>query len=399
MNWHDLIFSNQSKHRMRRHLVSWLLWWAFIILTVFFTPTLVVQKKGVPLFSQHQPGLEELGFFSYCLLVLVKSFLLILIHVFFWYAIIYILLPAFQLKKNYWLLVSGVVLSSILVTPMGYFLYTEVYPPIDELFGLHLSGTDKFVVFRSIDASLVNAIKVTLIAVAITLLKRWWVKQKEKEQLEKERINAEVQLLKAQIHPAFLFNTLNNITSEARIASPKAPEMLIKLSDLLSYMLYECEVPKIKLESEITMLREYIALEKIRQGERLELTFHVNGNLNGQFVTPLLLLPFIDNSFSYCNHESAEPVWVNLDITIENHNLSMKIINGIPPGTDADAMINDESMINIKKRLNLLYPGRHELKINAEQELLMIHLNLKLETTNQTVQNITEPTTPLIMYA
>src|SRR5436853_7876596 len=106
MNWHDLIFSNQSKHRIRRHLVSWLLWWLFIILTVFFTPTLVVQKRGVPLFSQHQPGLEELGFLSYFLLVLVKSFLLILIHVFFWYAVIYILLPTFQLKIKYLLLVS-----------------------------------------------------------------------------------------------------------------------------------------------------------------------------------------------------------------------------------------------------------------------------------------------------
>ena len=180
MSWHDLIFSNQSKHRIRRHLVSWLLWWVFIILTVFFTPTLVVPNSVLPLFSQHQPGLEELGFFLYCLLVLVKSFLLVLIHIFFCYAVIYILLPAFQLKKKYWFLVSGVVLSSILVTAMGYFLYTEVYPLIDQLFGLHLPGPDRFVVFRSIDASLVNAIKVTLIAVAIALLKRWWIKQKEK---------------------------------------------------------------------------------------------------------------------------------------------------------------------------------------------------------------------------
>ena len=86
-------------------------------------------------------------------------------------------------------------------------------------------------------------------------------------------------------------------------------------------------------------------------------------------------------------------------ITIENNNLSLKIINGIPAGIDADTRINDESMINIQKRLNLLYPGRHELKINAEQELLMIHLNLKLEETTQTEQNITEPSKPVLTYA
>jgi sensor histidine kinase YesM len=114
-------------------------------------------------------------------------------------------------------------------------------------------------------------------------------------------------------------------------------------------MLYECDMPKVKLESEITMLKEYIALEKIKQGERLELTFQVTGNPDGQFISPLLLLPFIDNSFSYCNHESAELVWVNLDLTIENNNLSMKIINGIPAGIDADTRTNDEPMVNIQK--------------------------------------------------
>jgi LytS/YehU family sensor histidine kinase len=246
---------------------------------------------------------------------------------------------------------------------------------------------------------LINAIKVSLIAVAITLLKRWWLRQKEKEQLEKEKINAEVQLLKAQIHPAFLFSTLNNITSEARLASPKAPEMLIKLSDLLSYMLYECDSPKVKLEREIMMLREYIALEKIRQGEQLEMTFQINGDLGGQLISPLILLPFIDNSFSYCNHELAEQVWVNVDITIENNNLSMKIINGIPAGIDEDASFNSESMINIQKRLDLLYPGRHALKINAEQELLMIHLNLKLEEIAQVELADAAPSTPILTYA
>jgi LytS/YehU family sensor histidine kinase len=285
------------------------------------------------------------------------------------------------------------------MVPVGYFLYNSVYPFIDSLFNLHVPKPYKQILWQGIDASLINAMKVTLIAIAITLLKRWWVKQKEKEQLEKERINAEVQLLKAQIHPAFLFSTLNNITSEARVASPKAPEMLIKLSDLLSYMLYECDAPKVKLEREITMLKEYIALEKIRQGERLELTFQINGDLNGQMISPLVLLPFIDNSFSYCNHELAEQVWVNLDITVENKNLSLKIINGIPAGLDEDAGINSESMGNIQKRLNLLYPGKHELKINAEQELLMIHLNLKLEESTSTQQTIAASSNPILTYA
>jgi LytS/YehU family sensor histidine kinase len=140
--------------------------------------------------------------------------------------------------------------------------------------------------------------------------------------LEREKINAELQLLKAQIHPAFLFNTLNNIITHAQVASPVAPEMLIKLSDLLSYMLYECDLPEVSLEKEISMVKDYMALEKTRQGERLEMTIHTNGNVSGQTISPLILLPFIDNSLSYCSNERLEQAWINLDITLDGNNLS-----------------------------------------------------------------------------
>jgi len=205
--------------------------------------------------------------------------------------------------------------------------------------------------------------------------------------------------LKAQIHPAFLFSTLNNITSLARLASPKAPEMLIKLSDLLSYMLYECDAPKVKLEKEIGMIKEYMALEKIRQGEKLEMTFQIKGNCNGQLISPLLLLPFIDNSFSYSNNELVEQAWVNLDITIEDKSLSMKLINGMPPGLTNDKGKDEQSLANVQKRLQLLYPGRHDLKINAEQELLMVHLNLKLEEAAQEDQITAETTKTVLSHA
>lgn len=378
MNLYELIFSNQSKYRIRRHGICWLLWWGYTIFTLFYTSVPV--PKGPPAgFRHHQPGLYELGYLSYVLLVLLKSFLLLIVHLFFCYVVIYISLPAFQLKKNYEILISTILLACIVVTSAGYFLYAVVYPFIDQLFSLSLPVPDKVIAWRSIEASLVNGIKVTLIAVAIALLKRWWTKEKEKEKLEREKINAELQLLKAQIHPAFLFSTLNTIIDHAQAASPKAPEMLIKLSDLLSYMLYECDEPKVKLEKELEMIKEYMALEKIRQGERLDMTFQINGNINGHLISPLLLLPFIDNSFSYCNNKLVEQAWVNLDIIVEGNSLSMKLINGIPAVIEGEVTIDEQPLVNIKKRLQLLYPGRHDLKINTEQELLLVHLNLKLE--------------------
>ncbi len=394
MQLHNFVFSNQTRHRNRRHFACWLLWWVYVVFTIFFTREISPGTLGVG-FYHHQPGLIELGYLQYSLLVIIKSFLLLLTHLFFCYAAIYILLPNYLSKKKYWHLITGVFILCSLMVPVGYFLYSLVYPLVDTLFNLHLVKP-KAIVWASIDAGLINAIKVTLVVAAITLLKRWWLKQKEKENLEKEKINAELQLLKAQVHPAFLFNTLNNIISHARMASPRAPEMLIKLSDLLSYMLYECDAPKVKLEKEIGMIKEYMMLEKIRQGERLEMTFQIKGNCNGQLISPLLLLPFIDNSFSYSNNELVEQAWVNLDITIEDKSLSMKLMNGMPPGLTNDTGKDEQSLVNVQKRLQLLYPGRHDLKINAEQELLMVHLNLKLEEATHEDQ-ITAETTKTVL--
>lgn len=400
MNWYDLIFSGQSKHRMRRHIVCWLLWWAFIILTVFFTVTPEPGRMDrLPVFFQHQPGLKEIGFASYSLLVLLKSFLLVLTHLFFCYAIIYMLMPVFQLRKNYLLLLLGIVLVSILTISMGYFLYFMVYPAIDNLFNLRLFKPDRFIVFRSIDASLMNAIKVTIVAVAITLLKQWWLKQKEKERLEKEKISAEVQLLKAQIHPGFLFSTLNNIIEHAQKTSPLTPAMIIHLSDLLSYMLYECDAPKVKLDREIAMLQEYMDLEKIRLGEKLEMTFQCKGDFKELQISPLLLFPFIENAFSYSNNQFLEQAWINLDITVEGNELFMKLINGRPSGMSGDIEQEEQSLANVRKRLLLLYPGKHELKINTEQELLMVGLRIKLEGVTREVQSNASITKPAYSYA
>jgi sensor histidine kinase YesM len=377
MQWHDFIFSNQWGHKSQRHFAFWFLWWVYIVFTIFFTHAIPANPNVKnQLFFHYQPGLNELGLLFYSLLVLVKSFLLIVIHFFYCYTVTYFLIPRLLLRRKYVTMLAGLIGASVLIVFTGYFLYSIVYPAIDGLF--QLNKPLKSLVWVSIDASLINAIKVSLVASAITLLKRWWLQEKEKQKIEKEKINVELGLLKTQIHPAFLFSTLDSIIKHARATSPKAPEMLIKLSDLLSYMLYECDAPKVKLEKELGMMKEYMMLEKYRQGKRLDMTFQIGGNPHGLLISPLLLLPFIDNSFSYSNDKLVEQAWVNLEITIEDDVLTMKIINGIHAALAIETKYGD-LLGNVKKRLELLYPGRHELKISAEQELLMVQLNITLD--------------------
>jgi sensor histidine kinase YesM len=392
MQWHEFVFSNHR--RLQRHFTFWLLWLLYVVFTIFFTP-----KISGDFFYHHQPGFSELGYLKYSLLVLIKSVLLLFTHVFFCYAIIYFFLPSYLFKKKYLHLLTAVLLLCAFDIPISYFLYSLFYPRIDGLFRLHANELNKDILWTSISAGLIGSIKVTLVAIAISTLKRWWLKQKEKEQLEREKVIAELELLKAQIHPAFLFNTLNNIIAHAQVNSPLAPEMLIKLSDLLSYMLYECDVPEVSLEKEISMVKDYMALEKTRQGGRLEMTIQVYGDLDGHVISPLILLPFINNSLSYCDDERLEQSWINVDVTINENNLSMKLINGLPAGITAETTDEGQRLVDVQKRLKLLYPHRHELKINADQELLMVHLNITLEETTAKSKFTVETTKAAVINA
>jgi LytS/YehU family sensor histidine kinase len=219
-------------------------------------------------------------------------------------------------------------------------------------------------------------------AAIITYVKYWWVKQKESERLEREKITAELQLLKAQIQPTFLFAALKNIYAFSLAASPRAPEMLLKLSDLLSYMLYECDEPFVPLDKEVEMMKGYMALEKIRLNDAIEMELNVKGDMSDKMIAPFLLLPFIENS---CKQRStlAEKAWMNMDLSIEGDTFTMKLANGVLPDSNALQAFSEDGLANVKKRLSLMYPQRHELKINQHCEMLTVLLKIQLaETTH-----------------
>ena len=134
-------------------------------------------------------------------------------------------------------------------------------------------------------------------AVMIKLIKRWWLKQKETEQLFQEKTKAELQLLKAQVHPHFLFNTLNNIYYFTLSGSPKAPEMINKLSGLLHYILNECNQPLVPLQKEINMVRDYMALEKIRYGEQMNMTIEIQEEGSGKIDRSVVVNSFCGKQF------------------------------------------------------------------------------------------------------
>jgi len=154
--------------------------------------------------------------------------------------------------------------------------------------------------------------------------------------------------------------------------------MLMKLSDLLSYMLYECDKPKVPLDKELTMMKEYMELEKIRFDKRLEMQIVIKGDAGGKYIAPFLLLPFIENSFQQCAHVSEQP-WINMEIKIEDSFVVIQLLNGIPLILEEQTIAGSIDFANVQKRLQLLYPDMHELKMNAEQEIFAVILKIQFD--------------------
>ena len=297
----------------------------------------------------------------------------------FTYVVIYWLMPKFFFTKKYlqfffilipWALICG--------TLIRYIHTNYVYPAFFDIVNKDFSFFSIKVVANTLDLIYIAAL------VSIIKLVQHNKKQEQKHQsLLKERFGAELQLLKNQLHPHFLFNTLNNLYGMVLTKEDNAADVIIRLSDMMSYMLYECDVPKIELRKEIKYLKNYIELEKIRYKDRLDLSFEVAGNIDNHRIAPLLLLPFIENAFKHSVAKDDQKTWINMNIWIKDHQLSFTIENNLPIETIhfETEKIKTQSGIglqNVRKRLELLYPKQYELIIEKEDSYL-VKLNLRLD--------------------
>ncbi|NQU85413.1 MAG: histidine kinase [Mariniphaga sp.] len=226
---------------------------------------------------------------------------------------------------------------------------------------------------------------IIFLAIAIKQVKRAFFMQQEKSQLEKAGLTtelklkeAELKLLKAQIHPHFLFNTLNNLYGLTLEKSDDAPSLVLRLSEILDYILYRCEEKQVPLDEEIQNLKNYVEIEKIRYSEKLKLEFNSPEKINGLKIAPLVLLPFIENAFKHgvSNHPEAGDVFISFQLN--NNVLEFKVSNSKP----FVKIVEDKKGIgleNVKKRLELLYPGKFNLKIVNGKEIYSVTLIIELE--------------------
>ncbi|WP_420149600.1 sensor histidine kinase, partial [Spirosoma sp.] len=161
---------------------------------------------------------------------------------------------------------------------------------------------------------------------------------------------------------------------------------VLKLSELLRYMLYECNAPEVLLWKELEFIRNYVDLEQLRYGERLDLSLTISGEYQHKRIAPLLLIPFLENAFKHGTSEQREQAWMHIDLSVQGQTLKFKLINSREAMPHDDTYIGGIGLQNVKKRLQLLYPDCHDLRITAEDETFMIFLTLELSPVADTVE-------------
>ena len=380
MHWYNFIFSEKKPDRIRRHLAFWLLWW------MYFT---------ISFFHYEQSGQREIEFEQWNFPFFIKSILLLSVHVTACYYFINLSLPNYLLKGRYLALTIQILVLAFIILTASFLIHKTIVPVINAMFNHTPLAANQNIWWTSITSGLLSAPKVISAATAIKLLKRWWLKQREKERLEKEKLLTEMQLLKTQIHPEFLFSSLNYIgVLVQKKRTDKASILLLKLADILSYMLYECDSMLVPLQKEIKAIKGFLLLQKTLMGNRLEIDVAEKGQINGQMIAPLLLLPFIENSFTYIDNKQLEMNWINLEFQIHDEEFSMKLIHGKTLDREA-ASSSDEALTSTIKRLDYFYPGNYELKTTVEPEIMMTSLKI---TFDKPIKNETSLHTEQLIY-
>lgn len=267
------------------------------------------------------------------------------------------------------------ILFSILFT----IILSGIYFSIDSLIiHRHFSSEVRnvpllFPIIRSISIILMG----NFISISLLLAQELKNNAEREKQLKEEKLGTEIKLLKAQINPHFIFNALNNIFSLSYTKSDKAPDSILKLSEMLRYVFYDCSKDRVKIDKEIDYIKNFIAFQQMKSDDEQNISFSINDCKTNLSISPMLFIPFIENAFKYSNLEGQTEAYTRIKLESDEKVLYFTIENSIPingkiPSGDGTGILN------VEKRLNLLYPEKHCLKIENKEGKFVVSLKIDL---------------------
>lgn len=381
MTSYDFIFSDKPSTRVFRHVSFW------VVFSIhFFIQSLLV--PGVNEALTPRTALESLANISYFLPTYVISV----------YIFIELIIPGLLFRNHYtlfFILTAGLLLLNFTACYLAGLLYEhiELKMPYSQI----TFADNKY-------HAIVNGGFVSVILLAMTggikIAKKWFQKQRENEALAQAKINSELQLLKIQINPRFLFHSLHSVKQHILDNSPQAPKLILQVADLLSYILYESDQLYVPLDKELAIIAEYINLEENSVAEHLQMHVEINGEIANKQIAPLILLSVIEASFEYFLEKQPTKFSSKLFIDIEKNQLSLRMVyeNMIDQSLESIFTL-DEKFQGVRKQLNNLYPGNHQFIIESNPGHIIIVLkniplhNYKdskeeLQTTGNSYENV-----------
>lgn len=381
----NFIFSEKRSDRIKRHLLFWFVLTAYLALLQSANPSL----KPTSSYISNLPA------------VFTRSFVMQIPQAFAAYSILYLIVPLYFKKRQ----LLPVVLSLFVMWVVCALINVQITKNLLPALSVWILPDN---LYRYTDAPPKTSLIIALLSVTKGMLfgagfllmlryvKQWYMKEQRNLQLQKENTESRLKLLTAQVHPHFLFNTLNNIFSQTQTESPKGSKMIMELSDMLRYILAEGGKTLVPLQKELAMIQDYINLERIRYGNKLDVHLSMPTDTGYLQIAPLLLLPFVENCFKHGASRFLVAPWINLKIEINGRRLTMKLMNGKESGQQDSQTRSGTGINNVQQRLQLLYPGKHELKIIDQTEVFVVNLSLELTEEKQVVSSITEIVTPVV---
>jgi sensor histidine kinase YesM len=214
---------------------------------------------------------------------------------------------------------------------------------------------------------------------AIKLIKKGVEEHIKLQEISKKQMESELNLLKAQINPHFFLNTLNSLYALSLKESKDVPGVILKFSDLMKYILKNAPRNLVALSNEYDFIKSYIALEQIRFSKKCAISFNIKGELDGLNIAPMLLYPFIENSFKHGIGPSSARSFINIDLQVSENILNLQVENSIPENREGNENLSSETGIrNVRKRLDLLYNNRYTLDVTDKNNIFKVALTIEL---------------------
>jgi two-component system, LytTR family, sensor kinase len=334
----------------------------------------------IPLNATFACLLQGLNIYDYFWQAITQELVLSPVKMLLVYFIFYVLLPKFlENSKIFALIVSAffsyITTGLIYRAVEGYIYLPTFFPQIKPL----------FYNFESLMFAYFDVFITTSAALSIKMIKLNYQKIEHEKALVREKLSAELDFLRAQTNPHFLFNTLNNLYGLARKKNDRTPDAILMLSKIMRFMLYDCRVPRIQVSGEAKVIKDYIELEKLRYNTRLTVEYSEEMDNPGTLIAPLLLLPFVENSFKHGAHSSTDAAVIRIQLRLKDNQLEFNVENtfdaeGIRAVKDPNA--SGIGIRNERRQLELIYPNEHTLSMGEDGKWYRTKLQIDLTSDN-----------------